>query len=27
MINRKDYTELAVEMAKVQIDNAELYQK
>ncbi len=26
-INRKDYTELAVEMAKVQIDNAGLYQK
>ncbi len=26
-INRKDYTELAVEMAKVQIDNAALYQK
>jgi inosine/xanthosine triphosphatase len=26
-INRKDYTELAVEMAKVQIDNTVLYQK
>jgi inosine/xanthosine triphosphatase len=26
-MNRKDYTELAVEMAKVQIDNAALYQK
>ncbi len=26
-INRKDYTKLAVEMAKVQIDNAALYRK